>query len=140
MSTTLDMKTVLEAAANSPDPTVRGIAIRRMEIDKEREQLDAFFGFYGEAKAMVPAGAAVVAKPKNGTPVVGANKLIAAVRETLLKHGKPMPLAALFEALGRDSPDRCPPKQDSLRVRLSENRTLIGRTDEGYWPTDVPAS
>ncbi len=132
MNGTVDMKTVLEAAANSPDPTVRGIAIRRMEIEQECARLDAFFGFYAEARTAIPPASAHASPSKSG------GKMIAAVREVLLRNGRPMPLAALFETMRRDFPDSGPPKQESFRVRLSEHRDKIARTDAGYWPADVP--
>ncbi len=137
MNGTVDMKTVLEAAANSPDPTVRGIAIRRMEIEQECARLDAFFGFYAEARTAVPPAPARAVPAKAGGDK-GGGKLIVAVREVLLRYGRPMPLATLFEAVRRDFPDSGPPKQESFRVRLSEHRDKIARTDAGYWPADVP--
>lgn len=47
----------LLAALDSPDPAVRGIAIRRRGMDDEIKQLDAFLGEYARLKQVLPPAA-----------------------------------------------------------------------------------
>lgn len=157
-------KSVLEKAATSPDPIVRHAAIRRMEIDSEVVRLDTFLGFYAEAQepAKLPAVNGVVRReavePKakikvmttDGTVLVGRVKppkvgkgprLADAVVKILTAHGKPLQLQELFTELKTKHPDICPPKLDSLRPRLHEQREKVAMIKgRGYWPAGMAES
>lgn len=154
-------KSVLEKAATSPDPVVRHAAIRRMEIDSEVVKLDTFLGFYAEAQeptklpALKGIGRIEAVEPKakvklltsDGTALVGTVKpqkvgkgprLADATVKILCDHGKPMQLQELFTELKAKYPDICPPKLDSLRPRLHEQRDKVSMIKgRGYWPVSI---
>lgn len=154
-----DRQGTLEKALTSPDTVVRHAAIRRMEIDNEIVQLDAFLTFYAgsqvdpgvsDSPKLPPAHATDKSRP---SPVRGAaeakaprigkgTRLADAVKTVLVNHGKPMQLQDLFDTLTAANPTICPPKVDSLRPRLHEQRDKIAMIKgRGYWPagTEVPA-
>jgi hypothetical protein len=151
-------KSALEKAATSPDPVVRHAAIRRMEIDTEVVKLDTFLGFYAEAqepakpqavngvarreavepkariKVMTTDGAALVGTVKPQKEGKGPRLANAAVK-ILTEHGAPLQLQELFNELKAKHPDICPPKLDSLRPRLHEQREKVAMIKgRGYWP------
>jgi hypothetical protein len=148
----VDMKAV-EMAAQSPDPRVRGVAQRRLEIEREIAPLDGFLSFYcGEAVAIapiVPIAAAVVAVPVTKKPnpvhVNGASKdaapkgkterMIEVAKGIIVASGQPMTLQVLFDRMQRDHPALCLASPDSMRARIAEHKDKLARFDSrGYWP------
>ena len=140
-------KSAAEIAAASPDPRVRGAGMRRLEIEREKEDLDAFLNFYAEKAAdAAPAAASMktALKPAarvegNGSKTSAAGKtarMVEAACKLIAASNAPMTLDALWENLGRAHPGMRPSSVDSLRARLSEHKASIRRVDErGYWPT-----
>ena len=150
---TAEPKSVVEIAAASPDPRVRGLALRRMELARDLEPIDAFLGFYADNTAQ-PAAPDPIAKAKQGTngrqvPAVRQDKtkplgkmarMVAAICVMIMEKGSPMTLPDIWDGLGSRHSTLRPSSMDSLRARLSEHRDTIRRVDErGYWPTAVEA-
>jgi len=149
----IDMKAV-ELAAQSPDPRVRGVALHRLEIEKEIGPLDSFLSFYCAEAAIVPVAVLAAARKPvparvNGKPIKGMAapkgktvRMVEAAKEVIVASGRPMRLSALFEAMRRDYPDLCLSSADSMRARLAEHKDLLVNVDSrGYWPkdTEVPS-
>lgn len=146
----MDSKAV-ELAAASPDPRVRGVAMRRMEIDKERASLDNFLSFYmseSAATSPVPLPASTgarqmtrKAKAKAQGKSVRAKtlRMLDAAKTIIVSSGKPMQLGALHDLMVARYPDLALANPTSLRVRLSGHRDKIVKVDDaGYWPNDHP--
>lgn len=146
----IDMRAV-ELAARSPDSRVRGVAMRRLEIEREIAPLDGFLSFYcaeaehvgpevkqsASAKKPAPAQANGVDKAESKGKTV---RMIEVARDAIVAYGKPMPLPMLFETMRRDHPAVCLASQDSMRARLAEHKDKLVRVDgRGYWPAGVEA-
>jgi hypothetical protein len=154
----LNMKAV-EMAAASPDERVRGVAQRRLEIERELSNLDGFLSFYIDEAATVPVppppppprspqsqperprARHPAGKKGNGTRVMGPNentaRLLAVVAELAIANGRPIMLEALHEAISqRDDINRI--KIGSLLERLLHYKHVIRRvSDKGFWPVGV---
>ena len=142
-----NIKPILESAARSPDPMVRNMAIKRMELAQQMDQMDTFFAIYGEAQGApkpgpAKAAPAAVAKPaakparNRAVSTETLDRFVAAARATLLAHGQPMKLPDLFTAMQVQTPDLCPPKPTTFRQRLYASRDRIGLIGHLYWPAD----
>jgi hypothetical protein len=148
----IDMKAV-EMAAQSPDPRVRGVALRRLEIEREIGPLDGFLSFYCTEAAMVVPVVAVVADLKKSSPVRPVNgaakdapkdvpkgkteRNIDTMKQVIAAHGQPMSLQALFDTMQRDHPAQCWASPESMRARLAEHKDKLIRCNGGYWPADM---
>lgn len=152
--THIDMKAV-ELAAQSPDPRVRSVAQRRLEIEKEIVPLDGFLSFYSAEAANIVVPVTKKANPvsvpshANGhateavQPKGKTERMIEVAKGVIVTYGQPMPLPMLFETMQRDHPALCLASPDSMRARLAEHRDKLVRVDSrGYWPvgTEVPAN
>ena len=74
-------------AAASPDPAVRGLAVRRQELAKEVGKIDSLLGLYGELVEAYQAEQ----KPPTATPsndgAMSRESFVAAIRGILLTPG-----------------------------------------------------
>lgn len=136
------VRTPLEIAAASPDPKVRRMALRRMEMEPEMKRLDAFFALYADE----PEPAAAPAKPQRNASIANAAKadkpdpLHDTVRAILLEHG-PLDGRGLYERYMQRVPDDTAQTQEKLRMALVRRKERIGRvsaSDSRYWPVGVP--
>jgi hypothetical protein len=145
----VDMRAV-EMAAQSPDPRVRNVAQRRLEIEREIAPLDGFLSFYCDeavviasvaAAAAVPVTKKVVSsQPLNGTAPKGkTERMIDVAKGAIVEYGQPMSLQMLFETMQRDHPALCLASPESMRARLAEHKDKLIRHNGGYWPADMEA-
>ena len=150
MTDTIDSKAV-EMAAASPDPRVRSVAMRRMEIDKERASLDNFLSFYMSEASSVSSpvreaqgGKKTVARKAkekaSGRKVRDKTlRMLDAAKNIIVASGQPMQLGVLHDQMVAQCPDLALANATSLRVRLSGHRDKIAKVDDiGYWPMDHP--
>lgn len=127
------------AAAQSPDPTLRALAARRLELSVELTKIDSFFdtlqmlgsgqgnSTLAEINARIEAGS--LPKPQ----------FVAAVRDILISVGHPLQPAALFQRYHALYPAFAGGGADALRKRLHGMKDTFIRTKHaGYWPADVP--
>lgn len=146
----IDMKAV-DLAAQSPDPRVRSVALRRLEIEKEIAPLDGFLSFYCAEVANVAVPVAKKPIPPNANghakepaqPRGKTERMIEVAKDVIVTYGQPMPLSMLFDTMQRDHPNLCLASPDSMRARLAEHKDKLVRVDSrGYWPvgTEVPSS
>lgn len=138
----IDMDAVHTAAA-SPDPRVRNVAQRRLEIAKEIEPLDNFLSFYATEAATVAVKqkAVVPARPANASTPSKTALMVDAAIAVVRTHGKPMPLSVLYAELSKAAPDLVSPNVNSMRAALRDHRARIANVDgSGYWivGTEVP--
>lgn len=147
----VDLKAV-EMAAASPDPRVRGVAMRRMEIEKERVSLDNFLSFYMSESATAAPVPAVRSAGGNGVKMStrkaqakrnGRNvraktmRMLDAARDIIVGSGQPMQLGVLHDQMVTKCPDLALANTTSLRVRLSGHRDKLVKIEgAGYWPKD----
>lgn len=128
------VRSPLEIAAELPDPVVREMAIRRIEIGREIAALDIFFTTYEDARARTTG----VPKP-NAVPAVKQDMLADKVRAILMERG-PLDINALHEAYCLLVPDNTRTRE-ALRVALTHRKQVVDRiseTDRRYWPVGVP--
>lgn len=145
----INMKAV-EMAASSNDPRVRNIALRRLKINNEIVQLDAFLAFYEsenvEAESSGAEKKTKVNLKSDSSGKSGTTKtalMIDVICDTISANKNPMPLGTIYSYLKTHHPDLCPATPTAMRVRLSEHRDRVSRIDaRGYWLTnkEVPAT
>lgn len=124
----------LEIAAASPDPVVRAMAQRYMEMKRELAVLDPLFALYARESAAIEArphaaakgnGKVAVAMPLPPLPSDAAKAAAfdAAVRAALAERG-PLPLDELHAEFERRNPGDGR-NRDALRVALQSRRWVV---------------
>jgi hypothetical protein len=147
MRSTIDMKAV-ESIASSPDPRVRNVAQRRLEIEKEIEPLDAFLSYYINEAAPTASVISAMTNPRPRARQLGVAKsssekgktlrMVGAAIQIVVDSKQPMTIDALYANMKISHDNLCPSNVASLRARLTEHKDKIARVDgRGYWPTDV---
>ena len=116
MADTARHKDPLEIAAASPDPAVRGMALRRRALEQEAETLDFFFSLYSG---------------ETGDGTADDDPLTETVAALLRKRG-PLGLADLYAAYaeGERAAGREPLPKESFRVALYRRSRHFGRVSE----------
>jgi hypothetical protein len=138
------VRTPLELAAASPDPKVRRMAIRRLEMEPELRRLDAFFALYAEEPEPATASTTQAAQPAKPSRTAAANAarlakpdpLHDAVRAILLERG-PLSRDELYDRYMERIPEDTNRTPETLRIALARRKDKIGRvsaTDVRYWP------
>jgi hypothetical protein len=125
----------LEVAAESLDPVIRTLAIRRIEIGREAASLDVFFAAYIEGQKRY----AEVPKAETKAPSK-SDALTEHVKAILVERG-PLDIAALYDAYRMRVPEDTTRTQEALRVALTKRKLAVDRvseTDRRYWPVGVP--
>jgi len=133
------VRSPLEIAAESPDPVVREMAIRRIEIGREIVSLDAFFTMYEGARAKATSAPKAESKTES-RPVSKRDMLADKVKEILLERG-PLDIKALHEAYCILVPEDAARTLGALRVALTHRTQIVDRvseTDRRYWPVGAP--
>ena len=133
-------KTPLELAAESPDPAVRGLALRRRSLDVEIQKIEGFFSIYGsvaETALPAPSGAKPLPSTPQQTPPVSkparsqrqspavqrksSAAFIEAVTTVLTESERPLQLAELYDAVILKVPALTLTKE-SFRQKMLVNR------------------
>ena len=130
---------VVTAAAQSPDPALRALAARRLELAAEVAKLDTFF----DAMHTLTAGEAmhtlaeIEARLDAGT--MPKPQFVAAVRDILVACGQPLQPAALFVRFAALYPAFATGGSDALRKRMHGMKEhFVTLKSAGYWPADLP--
>lgn len=139
----------IDLAAESADPAVRALVIRRRALGAEAAKLDEFFSVYDEAnlpadKAAVRTVLAVDIPPVKHKPVVRSSAkkgsisgaFIAATRHVLLAARVPMPLASFYDEMRSAYPALAGNSKDYFRQKLYAHRDYVAPGQEGYWVVD----
>ena len=139
-------KTPLELAAESPDPAVRGLALRRRNLEVEIQKIEGFFSIYGsvaDAAPPTPVGEGAiprgslhlpvppgakspkpVSRPQRQPPAVqrkSSAAFIEAVTTVLTESERPMQLTELYDAVIRKVP-ALTLTTESFRQKMLVNR------------------
>lgn len=127
-------KTALELALLSPDPIIRGAALKRQELDVARKKAGNFVRWYRDQQKQASSPA---------IPREHMLDFVRVVTKVLLQNGAPMPLGALFTAY-REAVRKANQRthaaynKEYFRLRLVAYRSKIALTapKAGYWPTE----
>lgn len=125
-------------AAASPDPAVRGLAVRRQELAKQVGKIDSLLGLYSELVEEYQAAQ----KPPTTAPlndgVMPRESFVPAVREILLSAGQPLRPREIYEAFAAKHPDYAGGGPDALRKRLYKLKDCFRSVgSDRHWPIDV---
>lgn len=129
-----DRKTAIDLAAESPDPAVRGVALRRRTLVNEIEKIDSFFSMYesvvGKMTAEgLPPEAAATQPAKAIAPTVvkdsGPSPFSDAVQAVLRGYSEPVSLSALYDVMKETHPALAGANKESLRQKLYRNQKFI---------------
>lgn len=134
-----EVPSVVTTAAQSPDPALRALAARRLELAAEIARLDTFFSTMhtltaGEAMSTL---ATIEARIDAGT--LPKPQFVAAVRAILVACGQPLQPAALFVRFQQAYPAFATGGPDALRKRMHGMKEhFVTLRHSGYWPADLP--
>lgn len=145
-----DLSEILEGAASSPDPRVRGMALRLKNIDAEREALVMFFTLYASEKGLAAPVAKLPVKvqpaPKERTNGAvngrgrrpnGEDAFGGRIRTLLTGGGATMRLNDMFEAYSSSYPDD-QTNLNNFRQRIMKRRDQLQLVNgREYWPADI---
>lgn len=129
-------------AAASPDPAVRGLAVRLQEIRTEEKQIHTFLDLYGQLVEKVQTEREAPPPPPP-PPVeeagVPRDEFVLLVRDVMLQAGRPLKPGELFSRLHAKNPDAVRSGADALRKRLYKLKEHFQRVGtDRHWPIDVP--
>jgi hypothetical protein len=127
------------AAAQSPDPGVRNLAARRMEIVAEMQKIDHTLESVHTMKSSTATAMLSDIEKGIGAGSMPKDYFVSVVRDILVAVGHPLQPAALFQRFHALYPGFAAGGADMMRKRLHGMKDQFRRIDgEGFWPHDLP--
>ena len=129
-------------AAQSPDPALRSIAARRLQLEAEAAEIDKLFDTLAAIGTRVNnarLAAEFSAPTGEGTGVMPKDEFVATLRKIFEHSGSPMRPGDIFLAFRDLYPGFAGGGADALRKRLHTLKDVFRGDAEGFWwPIDVP--
>ena len=125
-------------AAASPDPAVRGFAVRRQELAKEIGKIDSLLNLYVELVEAYQAEQKPPATAPSSDGAMSRENFVPAIRDILLDAGQPLRPREIYEAFAAKFPDYAGGGPDAMRKRLYKLKDCFRAVgSDRHWPIDV---
>lgn len=126
-----DMKAVLDRAASSPDPVIRGISLEYVKAQQMADRLRPFLEVYAGGLSIIDTAPADEQQP--AVRGLNGNEFAARVAGIVRKHGQPLLFKELYGAYVTEYGSET--KTETFRTKLLRCRDSVQSVDgRGYWP------
>lgn len=130
---------LLGIMAQSTDPGIRGLVVRRMELAAEITKIDLLFASMHQLTTADANGLATGELPRSSTGFIPKKEFVTVVRNILLAAGRPLKSKDIYERFKALYPDCAISGPEMLRKRLFVTKDCFRNIEEaGYWPIDYP--
>lgn len=139
-----DMKGVLDRAATSPDPVIRGIGIEYVKALQTADRLRPFLEVYASGLSVLSISSSSMAEIETESvsqtnPIVKGKEFAARVVAILQEHGKPAHFQKLYDLyVARHGNDVTSGTFRQKLVRFECAKKLHAVDGRGYWPKEDP--